>query len=417
MLLGLVVATLAWGCSVTARTPAAIAAIGFGVLWLLRFEWHPSRPVRLWAGAPVAALAYARRLDYSLLGLLPVAYAGSLLWAGEFAFTLKHLRITLTALGVSGVLYIYRDALAPYRRWGWYLLLGFAGITALGCVVYVLANQGAITPTLGMGSAVPTPRAHVRTATLFAFAALAGAHLLVSGRRRTSTRLLVALATATCILAIHAIAVRTGIALLYLGLALYALRFAIGRLRSPWAVALLCVGIAGLGSAATQLPNVKRKLEYMRYDLEHRDDPDALRFSDASRIISLEAALAIIAEAPLRGAHTEGLREEMRTAYAKTGYPEATLLPTNQYLFSWGLAGVPGLLGVLAFFVGPMLEPGWLRRPLLFEYLALTGALCLVETPFANDVGVALSVLVVCFAKAGPVPPTGPRATNPARDA
>ena len=413
VLLGLVVATLLWTCAVLARTPAAIASIGLGVLWLFRFEWSTSSPVRLHSGALHQAKAYFARLDYSLLGVLPIAYGLSLLWAGDPSFTLKHIRITLTLLSVSGVLFVYRNHIAHYRQWAWWTLVAFASVGALGCIVYFYANETALIHLLGTGSAVPTPRAHVRTATLFAFAGLAATHLLAQRNPGFGLRVLAGLALLLNVLAIHVIAVRTGVVLLYLGISLYAVRWVINRLRSRQAVAAVLVLIACALLAATQLPSVQRKWAYTKYDFEQRHSPEALRYSDASRVISLEAALTIIQEDVLLGAHERGLREEMRAAYAKTGFAEAYLLPTNQYLFSWALCGVLGLLAVLAFFIAPMLETGWWRRPLLLEYLVLIALLCLVETPFANDVGVALSVLVVCFAKAGPVP----NSTNRPRDA
>ncbi len=398
--------TVAWTTTAYARAPYSIAVIIMGALCLVRLNWQ-AVPIRWWRGAPEAAWAYFRRLDYSLLAALPVAYAVSLLYAGDLELPGRFLRVALPMLGASGAFYVMRKPLKRFIPLLWLAFLVFAAVAAFAALVYVLHNHEALIVALGKGRAVPLPLAHVRAATMLAFASLVGVYVLSSSafaqnitRRATNLIKIVALiATSLCIVAVHLIAVRTGLILLYIGLLMYGFRWLLQRYTIWRATVGVVALVLVLGSIAWQVPTVQRKIDYTLYDLSQIGKPSASSYSDGARYESFRAAWHIISAAPLLGAHQKGMDEEMNAAYARMGQEQVLFLPTNQFLFSWVLAGLPGLLGVILFFVGPMLEAGWWRRPLLLEFLVMIAALCLVETPFASDVGVGLSILMVCLAK------------------
>ena len=400
----LAVATMLYTSVVQARIPGSTAVIALCALAFTRAEWSLAGPwpLRLWAGFPAVVRGYLRRPGYWLPALLPLAYLLALAWSADPWFGARHVRIASVCLGVPLATFALRGVLLRYRRALGWAFVAFATVAALAAAGYVLLNQEALIVALGKGRAVPTPIGHTRFSATLAFAVLAALSLAASAGElspKPELRRGLALACALALAAgLHVIAVRTGLVVLYAGLALAGARWLLGRV-SPWvALPLLAAGIAGAAALATRVPSVARKLAYTQYDLEQLRAGDAATYSDASRLLSARAALDIIGDSPLTGAPRGLLREEMTARYHAMGHPEAHHLPTNQYLFSWALAGLPGLVGAVAALFGALWRRRWWRVPLLAESCVLSGLIALAETPLAADQGAAFTMLAIYLA-------------------
>ena len=91
----------------------------------------------------------------------------------------------------------------------------------------------------------------------------------------------------------------------------------------------------------------------------------------------------------------------MASAYAKTGNANIDHPPHNQWLYSWVAAGLPGLIGVCALLIAPLLDSRFWRKPLLAEGWLMVAALFLVEAPLESDIGIGLCLLALYFPKLG----------------
>ncbi len=401
-------AVLAWGCTVFVRAPLAIVQLMLAALTLYTgSRFLPGRAglatPSIWRSWAALFTAFAKTRYRSLSALLPIGYLVPLLWSEVPGFTLKHVQLVLPALLIPLACFVFDELLTRWRKRIWLFFLACAAFLGLVTAAYAWLNAPALALGLGQGQAVPTPLTHVRFATALAFAGVLGLLLASENKLGKPSRVLAGVLALISIVAVHFIAVRTGIVLFYLGalvllVRLLSRRWSVGMV----AVAFLVLGVAG-ATAAWQFPAVQQRIAYMQYDLERADSPDATQYSDAARLLSYRAAWSIVEHHPITGSPKGDFRAAMRQHYAAMGHPNAHLLPTNQYLFSWGLAGLAGIVGLLAVFIGPLLEQGWWRRPMLAETLLMLAALCLVESPLASDVGLVLSFLMLGLSQVGGV--------------
>ena len=386
-----------WSTAFHARVPHAAALIALGLLVMLEFRARAP-----WLGVRrefVATLVgFARRPDFALPLVLLAAYALPLAYTDDRDWLLRQLSTGVQLLVVPIVFYRFRENLARHGRTWQAALVALAVLAAAAVLPYTLTHAEVLVVALGQGRAVPTPVGHVPFAALLAFAAVTAAHLAVMSASR-GERLFAGLAGVTIAITLHAITVRTGLVLLYVGLAAYALR-ALGRrygvARAGVAVVLACAVFA---SVAVQLPSVAKKVEYARYELEGLTTGRELSdYSDGGRVLSLRAAAQLIRERPVLGASREGPEPAMRRAYAEQGAPPLHL-PTTQYVYSYVRAGLAGLLGVLAVLLAPTFARGWRRQPLLAETMLMLALWFLVETPLENDLSAGLALGALYLAK------------------
>ncbi len=391
-----------WSMGATGRAPMASALIGLGLVAL--FDYRPAGS-RIYVSAATQAAwsAFWRRPDYFLPGLLMVGYGLALVWCEDRDFIQRRLQLSAQAFGIPAIFWLLQDAVRRHKRLLWLGFITFAAVTAVAAMGYAAVNHEAFMVALGKGRVVPTPISHVRFALLCAVAAVAGLwygllSLTRRGGRRGEDYVFLGLGL-TLTIALHVVAIRTGLAALYLGGGLMVLRLMVTRLAWWQSLLAAAVLIVGLGALIATTPTLVRKLNFMRYDLEQLDAEGGAVYSDVGRLASMQAAWEIVTADPWLGAGRLGLRKRIRATYARMGMPEMELLPHNQFLFSWAAAGVAGLLGVIAVLIAPAFRQNWLRQPLVAELLAMVVVICFVEAPFESDIGVGLSMMAVWLAK------------------
>lgn len=388
------VLTWLWGLTVQARVPMSAALITVACLTLVRGLGTPTGRAHV--------LTLRRRPDYLLPAGLFVAYALVLVWTQESAYAWGRVAFAAQGLLIPVAFYVWRDHFAHWRRAYWLAVTGFAAAAALAVGVYAFANQSALVVALGQGRAVPVPQGqHVPFAVAMAFAAVTSLHVAVGSR--AAPRWWGVVCGCVCAAVLHAVAVRTGLVLLYAGAAGYGLRLCLRRWSVPVAVGAVAAATLVAGALATQVPSVERRLAYARYDVERATGAEAEGNSDGGRVLSFRAAAAVVADDPLLGAGSEGLGRAMDREYDRLGHEGQRHGPTNQWLFSWAHAGLAGLVGVFCVLLGPLWARGWWRRPLLAEAVVMTAAWWLVESPLETDVGAGLALAFVYLAKAYPL--------------
>lgn len=391
-LFALMVLTWLWTLTVQARVPMSTALITMACLTLVRGLGTPA------GRAEVDALP-RYPAHYVPAGLL-AAYLLVFAWTSEYRYAWERVESASPLLLFPVAFFVWREHFARWRDAYLVALCGFAAAAACGVGAYALANYDALVVALGQGRPVPIPRGqHVPFAVALAFAVLIGVHLLA--RRRGVVRWWGGTCALVCALVVHLIAVRTGLVLVYLGLAGYGLRAALHKLSPVAAIALVGGGVLLAGVAALQVPSVERRVAYARYDLERATSAHAPGYSDGGRILSFRAAAAVIVDDPLLGAGPEGMRSAMSHEYDRLGHDGSRHAPTNQWLFSWTYAGLAGFLGVWCVLLTPLWMPARWRRPMVAEWMVMTGAWWLVECPLETDVGASLALGMLYLISSG----------------
>lgn len=393
-----------WTMGTVARAGMAIALLALALTALFTFcrkapYLQPSPEFRTrWRGV-------FRRPDYYLPGGLLLAYALGGLWTDDHDFLQARLQLSAQAFGIPLIFYLLHPTLGRYRERLWLAFGLFAAVLGASAAAYVALNFDAFFVALGRSRSVPTAVGHVRTGMILAIAGVAmtwqavggalGAVRLPRWQRWASAALAVVL-----VASMHVVVIRTALAMYYVGATGLLLRLILTHLTARQSLATAALALGGLGAVAYASPTLLRKVQMTVYDLERLGAADAGDYSDGGRLLSLEAGLRIVRDDPWLGSAPGGLRERLRAEYAAMGTPAVSLLPHNQWLFSWASVGLLGGLGVAGVLFAGAFRQNWLREPLVAEMMAMATALSLVDACLESDVGVGVVMLGIYLAKA-----------------
>jgi len=205
---------------------------------------------------------------------------------------------------------------------------------------------------------------------------------------------------------LHVLSVRSGLFSLYSAL-LFGLGWYVWKSKK-WLMGFVVSTIlaGGLWLAVEQLPSLKTRVAYMKYDWERFQKQDEGHlYSDAARWVSLRTGLELWRENPILGTGAGDLLNETRriTAVLYPNYAEDPRLPHNQFIFIMASTGVLGLLLSLVAFC-------WLiyhgrTNPLFLCFQVMAFASFLIECTLENAIGVAwflfysLWILMLDFSK------------------
>jgi O-antigen ligase len=212
------------------------------------------------------------------------------------------------------------------------------------------------------GRVIETPFSHVRYSLIIAFGVICGFYLYSKKffLKYAAERWLILAATLYLIFFLHLLAVRSGIAGLYI-CGIYMVVYTLVRIRNP-KVALLIAMIVLVFPVVSYftIPSVKTKINYMKFDLEQLFlFKNASSLSDGGRILSVEKGMELFQEHWLTGVGVGDLRVEMQRKLEQAPeHPRTWLLPHNQFVF---VAAGTGLFGLLIF-TAAVLLPLFYRR-------------------------------------------------------
>lgn len=273
----------------------------------------------------------------------------------------------------------------------------------LGCVILLLfwstiwvqvayySEFILFTKSMGYGSALPSPSNHIRYSILIALCSIVCLHFFITKSRirfkwETPLNLFLAL---YFLYFLHIISVRSGIALAYAGLLVYAFHY-IRRL-GLWKIAVLAAIILVLPYVAYKaIPSFEQKVNYMMYDLKmYKDDP-TMNYSDAERWRSFEAGLEIAKSKPFFGTGSGTFREELRAYYKDHFGLDTYNRPHNQWMTIFVLFGLFGLIVFVFITIYPM-KFSWFWNPALCSTLYIMQLISMmIEHPLDTALGAAM---------------------------
>jgi O-antigen ligase len=338
--------------------------------------------VQLWQKPALAAL--------SLLLLVP---AISIFWSDDPGYWLRVTRVRLPFLVLPWA-FANLPVLSPRQyRQVLYLLVWFMVLACVGVGINFMLHYDAIMDGLGRGQPVPVPRQHVRFSLVLATAIVAGAWLWCDGyyQRFRRERYALLAAVAFLFVFIHVLSVRGGLAVLYTALMVSVVWYI--RETKKWAVGivgLLCLGLL-LWAAVVNIPSLRQRVAYMRYDWERYKANDGQAYSDAERWVSLEVGYQIWQDNPLLGTGAGDLMEQVK-AVSKAQFPEYARepkLPHNQWLHIMASTGIVGLLLSLAAFLIPVFQAGNRSNYLYITFQCMAFVTFIIECTIENAIGVS----------------------------
>lgn len=160
------------------------------------------------------------------------------------------------------------------------------------------------------------------------------------------------------ILALHIVAVRTGLLAFYVFVACWCLYLAARRSTRWIGIGVIAVFIVGAVLAMKYVPTLRQRVAHTMYTYEMYEQGNiSADYSDMGRIMSYDIALRLMKEHPLAGVGAGDILDKMKEGYDRW-HPhvkdEQRLVPHNQFLTIGVAIGIPGLLLFIAWLVYPL---------------------------------------------------------------
>lgn len=310
----------------------------------------------------------------------------------DWGYYLERLRVKLPLLILPiawvGIPFWYESRPdGSEMRKGRPLLLGFVTAVLVGVLIYYTLHFKEINGMIYRGQAMPVPRGnHIRFSLLVAVASVTGLDAWFRYRSRALLWLGIAL-----FVGLHILAVRSGLAVAYVGWLLVAggwsLRQRRYRLLLGGTIGMLLLPVA----AYLVLPSFTTKMNYMRYELLHRDPAqDDLEYSDEGRWTSIRIGWDVWTHHALLGVGPGNLRAVMDREYAERFPDTPAKRPHNQFVTALAGGGVVGFLLTVGCLVAIGFGAGRWRDPLFLAVWTMFVLSCLVENTLESSVGVSM---------------------------
>ncbi len=368
----------------------SLCMFGFGVLSLFQFQFKPfvirRRPdfineLRLFQKEPPW---------YALSLIFFIVLLGGL-YSDDTTYWMERLRIKVPFLLLPLAFFLIPSiSRATYHK----ILLAFVGImciSSLPIAFDMMREYSQMVLRLQQGQPIPTPGNHIRYSLLLALASITGV-LLYIDRTLTATKLIRRMLIGTSLylfIFIHLLAVRSGIATLYLTSLFFLIRAFWNPRFKVKAVVLLVIIIISPMIAYFAIPSFQNRINYMIRDFSHYQSQKWDAYSDAERILSIRTGLDIATEHPVLGVGAD-LKTQMRERFHKAYDKYSFIMPHNQFVSVLAAHGVIGLF----LFIIAILAPLWPASHWNNHYfIALHGVIfCsfLVENTIETSVGVAI---------------------------
>ncbi|MEN9415377.1 MAG: hypothetical protein RLZ62_1681, partial [Bacteroidota bacterium] len=317
----------------------------------------------------------------------------SLVWSDDWGYWLRVTRVRLPFL-VLPLTFASLPEL-PERRYklALYILVWFMVLLCIGAGVNFMMHYDEILTGLGRGQPVPVPRQHVRFSLILATTIMAGGWLWKDRFtvKYQWERGLLGGAVIFLFLFIHVLSVRGGLAVLYAALFFTVTWYIVRTRRWVAGIAAAALMTGGLWMAVENIPSLRMRVAYMRYDwLQYQSDNGA-SYSDSGRWVSLKTGWKIWQEHPVLGTGAGDLQQEVRrvTTELYPDYAITPLLPHNQWIHILASTGILGLLLSIPGFFALFARKENRSNYLLLTFYAMAFLTFLIECTIENAIGVA----------------------------
>lgn len=276
------------------------------------------------------------------------------LYSDESVYWLTRIRIKVPFLFLPLVFYLIpKIEKVNYGRIH-LLFLMFVTLSTLPIAWHMMNQYDVVLDALRHGRPVTTPVSHIRYSLFIAFAICISFIIsnedFITPRQKKWLRYV----GAYLIIFLHFLAVRSGIVALYLVALYFIFRYMLHTGKLLHALILSLALFAIPLSAYRFVPSFKQRINYMVEDADKYQKMQWNDYSDAERILSLRAGLAIAKKNPFFGTGTGDLPEEMQEYFYNNYMKDTFIMPHNQFVSIAAGSGFIGLILFLAALIWPV---------------------------------------------------------------
>jgi O-antigen ligase len=242
------------------------------------------------------------------------------------------------------------------------------------------------------GHSIPTPVDHIKYSLFISFGIIVGLIILFSKERLFFhwEKPVIAIILVYLVIFIHLMAVRSGIIILYVNLAV----FVFYRLLSikRYMAGLFAIGLilALPVMAYFTMPTFRAKIEYSSEDFQMATRNRQMAFSDGERLRSYKVGWELFESSPITGVGIGDIRKSYEDLYTLRFFSKnPTFLPHNQFLTIAVASGVVGLIFFSLGFFLPFFYNGAWKDPFLKALFILMLLSFMVENTLERQYSVA----------------------------
>lgn len=362
--------------------------------WLIEYLqfWHWKRP-------PQYKTDFSTKKAFIALALPFFIVVLSGLWSENLSYWLSRVQLRLPFL----LLPLAFSMMPPLSKKQFQSLLFFFVLVISINYLVILTNYAfhfdIITKNLGQGKAMPFLKEHITFSIMAAFAFFISIELSQDTsflEKKWAKNALWGLIIFLFI-ALHIIAVRTGLIALYIGLILrggififQSRRYLVGSLGFAllFAIPLLSYQF---------LPSFQQRVNYAIWDFQQYKAGDPNTKSDSERIVSLKIGLQIFSENTLLGVGFGDIEQEMNRIYEQKFPTLDHKLPHNQWLLTLMGIGIIGLVLSLFAFLFPVFEQQRFKDFLFLSLHIFVFVFSMTDIPFEATFSLSFYVFFVCL--------------------
>ena len=320
-------------------------------------------------------------------------------WSENLAYWLGRVQLRLPFL----ILPFAFSQIPPLSKRQFQSLLFVFIIVISANILLVLTNYTLhfedITTKLGQGITMPFLKEHITFSVMAAFACLMGLELWRESffiKYKWETKL-IAVLSIFIFIALHIIAVRTGLIALYLCLILRGGIFIFQSRR-------YIIGVVGMFVLALIpylsyhfIPSFQQRVHYAIWDYQQYQMGNPSTKSDSERLVSLNIGSQVFSENKMMGVGYGDIEQKMNRRYEQN-YPQLEpKLPHNQWVLTAMGLGIIGLVVSLMAFVAPLFEKQRFKNFTFLSLHILVFVYCMTDIPFEATFSLSFYVFFVCL--------------------
>jgi len=374
-------------------SPFALLSISVGALLVVavfELECHPFR-IRLRPQVLDRLANWRQYPDYFAITLSFWIVLLSFWQTYDWTYWFIRLQVKASFL-VLPLAFLFLPAFS--RRAVHQLFYGLLGLLTLGnsVILYHFCQDVADSlQGLKMGQPMWTPIHHIRYSLLLALAVVGGVQLLRVKHywRLPAERWLIGLLTLLAFIFVHFLAVKSGILMLYVGLATLVLHYIVMSRRWLSGLGLLVLLSVVPVISYHSFPTLRNKVLYTIHDFKMYAAGQGGTYSDSGRLAALKAGWQIVQARPVLGVGAGNLRHAMAVKFDEQ-YPDyiEKFMPPNQFLFVWAGTGLWGLALFLIAFFFPLFYRRHYRDAFFLAFYAMQFVSILIEHSLENVLGI-----------------------------
>ena len=376
----------------------SISMFLFGLLAVIKFEFKPFQ-IKVRSGFWLKMNGFINDPSWWTITLFFIIILIGGFYSDNHLYWSAKLRVKVPFLLFPVAWYILPAISKKTYQHIHYLFILIVFLSTLPVLVDIFTHFDQLTVRLKQGQPFPTPVHHVRYSMFITLSILATGILYFQKYASNflfNRKILLGLAIYLTFF-LHLLAVRTGLIALYLTVLLMLIIWGWGKIKARYLwlslIALFSIPILSY----TFIPSFKNRIDYTLEDYAKYQGANWDNYSDAERLLSLQAGWNIGKTHFWFGTGPGDLKSEIASYFLQHFKKHTGMMPHNQFIYAFAATGVLGLFVFLMAFSIPFLSSKRYQVQLLMATYSITAISFLVEHTLETSVGVAFFCFFLCL--------------------